>query len=369
MRVAIFHNYMDNIGGAEITALTLARELKADVYTTNLDADKIEHAGFSDVAIREISRVPVRAPYKQQATLARFLALHLPGAYDFFVIDGDWAMSAALRNRPNLWYVHSPIREIYDLYEYTRGNQNNFVRRAIFDLWVALNRIINRRLFRYVDRVVCNSENTRKRVRRYLRGSSEVVYPPVDTKEFHYRRNGDFWLSVNRLFEHKRVELQCEAFASLPSERLVVVGSHEETRHSTEYARHLNQTKPPNVEMAGWVDPEELTGLYADCKAFITTSYEEDFGLTPVEAMASGKPVIAPNEGGYRESVIDGVTGILIDKMTAGSLASAVTILGPVAGRYKGACLERAQKFDKEVFARGIRRCMEACLSVRAARK
>ena len=120
MKVAIFHNYMDNIGGAEIVGLTMAREFKADFYTTNIDNERIKKMGFSNIKLKSIGKIPINAPIRQQAALWRFSHLDLKDQYDYYIMDGDWAMSGAVHNRPNLWYVHSPIREIWDLYEFTR---------------------------------------------------------------------------------------------------------------------------------------------------------------------------------------------------------------------------------------------------------
>ena len=114
-KIAIFHNFMDNIGGAERVGLILARELKADFYTTNIDEEKIKKMGFSNIKLKSIGKVPINAPFRQQIALWRFRLLNLKNKYDYYIIDGDWAMSGAVKNKPNLWYVHSPIREIWDL--------------------------------------------------------------------------------------------------------------------------------------------------------------------------------------------------------------------------------------------------------------
>ena len=117
MKIAVFHNYMDNIGGAERVGLTLAREFNADMYSTVINQDAIEKMGF-DIRIKKIGWIPVNAPFRQQAALMRFRKLNLKDTYDYFIIDGDWATSGAINNKPNMWYVHSPIREIWDLYGY-----------------------------------------------------------------------------------------------------------------------------------------------------------------------------------------------------------------------------------------------------------
>lgn len=354
MKIAIFHNFLDNIGGAEIVGLTLARELNADVYTTNIDSEKIKKLGFGDVTVKSIGKVPINAPYKQQLALWKFRRLNLKNKYDFFIIEGDWAVSGAVNHKPNLWYVHSPIREIWDLYEYTRQNTVPQHVRWIFDFWVKYNRYLNKKYAKHVSHLVCNSINTQKRVERYLDRKAEIIYPPIDTKKYYYRKCGDFWLSVNRLISHKRVEMQIEAFRKLPSEKLVIIGSFEQSRHFKRYANYIYKIKPDNVVIKSWASDQELINLYADCKGFIATAQDEDFGMAVVEAMASGKMVIAPNEGGYKETVLNKITGELIENIDSDKLAEAIRQAGFNTGQYKENCLNQAEKFDKKIFVEKI---------------
>ena len=349
-KIAIFHNFMDNIGGAEIVGLTLARELDADFYTTNIDEEKIKKMGFSDIKLKSIGKIPINAPFRQQAALMRFRHLNLGKKYDFYIIDGDWAVAGAVNNKPNLWYVHSPIREIWDLYEYTRQNIVSPHLRWIFDIWVYYNRYLNRKYVGNVDNIVCNSQHTKNRVKKYLNRDAVVINPPIETSKFHYAKTGNYWLSVSRLITHKRVDIQIKAFSKLPEETLIVVGSYEQSGHFMQYANYIKRIKPDNVEVLHWIDFKDLVSLYANCKGVITTSHNEDFGMTPVEAAASGKPVIAPNEGGYKETIIDGITGKLIDDINADKLVEAIKEIGKNPYEYKGACLEQAKKFDTKVF-------------------
>lgn len=359
MKLAVFHNYMDNIGGAEIVGLTLAREFKADVFTTNIDRKKIGKMGFTNISLRSIGKVPINPPYRQQMALMRFRLFKSPEDYDCHIIDGDWAMSGAVRNRPNVWYVHAPIREIWDLYDFTRKNNVPAWKRPAFDLWVRYNRHLNLRYVRHVERMVCNSKNTQGRVKRYLKRDAKVVYPPIESKRFKFKKSGDFWLSVNRLISHKRVDIQLRAFAKLPKERLVVVGSYEQSRHFKTYAGYLEGIRPQNVKILNWVSNPELLNLYSTCKGFVTTAKDEDFGMTPVEAMASGKPVVAANEGGYKETVIDGVTGSLIDNINPDRLVNALKKVGKDPERYKEACLKRASEFDTRVFVKEMKEVLK----------
>ncbi|MDD5454641.1 MAG: glycosyltransferase [Candidatus Ratteibacteria bacterium] len=354
-KIAIFHNFMDNIGGAEIVGLTLARELNADFYSTNIDEKKIEKMGFSDVKLKSIGRIPLNAPFRQQAALWRFSRLDLRDKYDFFIIVGDWAVSAAVHNKPNLWYVHSPIREIWDLYGYIRQNFVPSYLRRFFDIWVYYNRYLNRKYIRHVDRIASNSRNTQKRVGIYLGRETIIINPPIETSKYYYKEEKGYWLSVNRLLYHKRIDIQMRAFSKMPNEKLILVGSYEKSLHFLAYADYIKKIKPGNVQIISWADFNKLLDLYADCKGLITTAMDEDFGMTVVEAMASGKPVIAANEGGYKETIIDGITGKLIDDINPDKLVEAIKEVGKNPEKYKDACIKQAKKFDTTVFLKKIK--------------
>lgn len=361
-KIAIFHNFMDNIGGAEMVTLFLAKNLDADIYTTNIDEEKIRSMGFEDLIpkIKSLGKIPKMAPFRHQLALYKFRRLNLGNKYDFYIISGDWAMSGAVNNKPNMWYVHSPLNELWAFKDYIRTNVLTWWKKPIFDIWVLFNRALTKKYAKHIGSWVCNSENTKLRIKRYYGADALVINPPVDISKHVNGKAENFWLSVNRLITHKRIEIQMKAFAKFPSERLVLVGSYEMgTKQFEDYKKNIESIKPGNVEIMSWVPAEKLLLLYNTCKGFITTARDEDFGMTPVEAMASGKPVIAPNEGGYKETVLHGTTGLLIDNLDANSLAQAIQKikmeLDARPEKYKDACMKQARKFDVSEFVRKIK--------------
>jgi glycosyltransferase involved in cell wall biosynthesis len=372
MRIAIFHNFMDNIGGAEMVDLLLARELNADIYTTNLDSEKIKKMGFSDVLprIKSIGKIPINAPLRQELAYWRFRFLNVEKRfkkkYDIYIIAGDWAMAGARHNKPNFWYVYSPIREIWDLHKYTRDNIVSFWQKPFFDLWALFRRALNRTDVLYVQKIVSISKNVQGRIKKYFERDSIVIYPPTETKKFKFKKVGNYWLSVNRLITHKRIEIQLAAFSKLPKEKLIIVGSYEKSGHFLQYANKMLKLKPANVEIKSWVNSQELVKLYSECKGLITTSLDEDYGMNVVEAMASGKPVIAPNEGGYKESVINGKTGILIEEINSDKLVEAVKEISEKLKKdytcYRKQCLNRARDFDTKVFISQIKSLIKSSI-------
>lgn len=325
-KIAIFHNYLDNIGGAEMVTLTLAKELKADIYTTNIDLEKIEKMGFKDLKIFSIGKVPINAPFKQQFASLRFLFLNLKNKYDLYIISGDWAYTGSYKNTSCIYYVHSPIREIWDSYEYARKFIVPFYFRPVFDIWVFINRILNKKIINNITKFIANSENVKIRIKKYWNKESIVINPPIDCLKFNNteNKNDRYWLSVNRLFSNKRIEMQLEAFKKMPDKKLIIVGSYEKSKHFQKYANKIKSNCPKNVEILHWVHEEDLIKLYKNCTGFITTSKDEDFGMSAVEAMAAGKAVIAPNEGGYTESVVHKKTGLLIDEISPDKIVEAI---------------------------------------------
>ena len=364
MKIAIFHNYLDNIGGAEMVTFTLARHLNADVYTTNIDEDKIRKMGFDDVLprIKSIGKVPIKAPFRHQYSFLKFRFLDLKNKYDFYIISGDWAMSGAVKNKPNLWYVHSPLNELWQWKNYIKNVILTKWQRPVFDVWVFINRILTKKYSKHVNIWVCNSKNSQGRIKKFYQKDAEIINPPIDTTKYKNNGDGGYWLSVNRLTAPKRVEMQIEAFSKMPNKKLVIVGSYEKgAKQFEEYAeRTKNILNNPNVKIIHWASDEELKDLYSKCTGFITTSMDEDFGMTVLEAMAGGKPVIAPNEGGYKESVINEKNGILVDDIDSEKLMEAIKEierkLETNPDLYKETCRNRAKEFDVEVFINKIKK-------------
>ncbi len=123
-----------------------------------------------------------------------------------------------------------------------------------------------------------NSTYTQERVLNYLKRNSNVIYPPTPTARFHSGKSTGYWLSVNRLIRHKRVDIQMKAFAMLPDEKLIILGPYERSGLSKEYAEYIAKICPPNVKLQPQADSfAELADYYANCKGFITTSYREGF--------------------------------------------------------------------------------------------
>jgi glycosyltransferase involved in cell wall biosynthesis len=357
MKVAIFHDYFGAIGGGERVVLMMAKILNADIITTDTDAlRKMD----PDARVINLGPTIKYRGYKQVAASLKFYYCDFSNDYDFFIFSGNWAHYAAHRHHPNIWYCHTPVRAFYDLY-HVFLERLDILSRQEFRIWSRIQREYDQRSVRHIDTIVTNSKNVQRRIRKTYVRDAEVIYPPVDTSRFYTTSYGNFWLSVNRLYPEKRIELQLEAFRNLPEEKLIIAGGYASGDHATRYFQKLQQHLPPNVTMAGEVTEPELLDLYATCKGFVCTAIDEDFGLTPLEAMASGKPVIAVNEGGFLETVTP-QTGVLVAPSQV-NIVNAIKTLSRNPESYKEACIARAREFNLAHFEERIKKAVENAYS------
>lgn len=352
MKVAIFHDHIDSIGGGEKVVLTMARMLNADVITTDVDKEVVKNMGFEDVNIISLGKLIKIPPLKQISASLKFALADFSKEYDFFILSTGWSIFAVKKHKPNIYYCHSPIRAFFDLYKVFLKRQH-FVKRQFFKVWVFFHKRLIKKYVSHVDRVFCNSLNTQIRVKKYYNRDATVLYPSVDCSKYKYSKNGDFWLSVNRIYPEKRIELQIEAFRRLPDEKLVIVGGYSKGDHAEKYAQRLFKDLPKNVKFLGEVSEEQLIRLYSGCKGFIATALDEDFGITPLEAMATGKPVLAVNEGGYKETVVNNVTGKLVNA-NVNEIIRTIKEISKNPKIYRKNCEKRARKFNLKVFNKKI---------------
>jgi glycosyltransferase involved in cell wall biosynthesis len=353
MRIAIFHDYLSTIGGGERLVLTLAKAFGADVVTTSYNPEVLRNLG-TKANVVDLGKLIDKHPIKQIHASTKFSLCDFSKEYDFFILSGNWAHYAAKKHHPNLLYCHTPVRAFYDLKDEMLSSLESWKKPAA-KVWMSTHSRFDRMSMKHVDRIIANSENVRERIMKYHDREAEVVNPPVDTSKFGFKELGDFWLSVNRIYPEKRIHLQIEIFKQLPGEKLRIVGGHGLGDHAEEYSNALDR-KQANVEFLGEVSEGDLVELYSRCKGFIATALDEDFGMTPLEAMASGKVVLATNEGGFRETVTDGVTGWLLEPDAREFVEKIKELDTKTLESRKQNCLERAREFDESVFIEKMRK-------------
>lgn len=298
MRAAIVHYWLLNRRGGEKVLDALCRLLPdADIFTLFCDP-----AALSD----EVRRHKVTASFLNPLRRGyRSLLPLMPMALESFDLRGyDLVVSSesgpakgviTSSTARHVCYCHTPMRYLWDLYpayrnEWTRSRW----KRAAMTPFSNYLRLWDFASAARVDRFVANSENVQQRIWKTWRREAEVVYPPVDIDSFYCRPAGDYYLIVSELVAYKRVDCAVREF-SRSGRRLRIVGDGPEYRA-------LRAGAAPNVEFLGRVTDRELRELYARARAFLLPG-EEDFGIAPVEALASGKPVIALARGGALETV------------------------------------------------------------------
>jgi hypothetical protein len=157
VKIAIFHDYIGAIGGGEKLVLTLARELGADIITTDVDNDSVMKMEFEDINIISIGKTIKYPPLKQISTSYMFAMCNFLDKYDFFIFSGNWAVFAAKRHSPNLYYCHTPVRAFYDLYDSFLMRQP-FYLKPLFILWKVIHKTLSEYYMGYTEKIVVNSK-------------------------------------------------------------------------------------------------------------------------------------------------------------------------------------------------------------------
>ncbi len=243
-------------------------------------------------------------------------------SYDLILSSSHSVAKGVLTNSEQLHisYIHTPIRYAWDLYfQYLKeSNLEKGFKAKIVKYFLHKIRIWDSITANRVDYYIANSNYVAKRVKKIYNREAKVIYPPVDTDKFKlHTKKEDFYLTASRLVPYKRVDLIVEAFAKI-DKKLVVVGSGEEIEKIKSKAG-----KNKNIEILGYQKDNILLNLMQRAKAFIFVA-KEDFGITPIEALSCGTPVIALNRGGTRETIIDNITGIHFEEQTIEALLEAI---------------------------------------------
>ena len=348
MKIVIFHDYFGAIGGGEKVVIEMAKILNADIITTDIDAIKKIDV---NVCVKSLGKTIKYPGLKQISALLKFYFCDFSKNYDMFIFSGNWAHYAARRHHPNLWYCHILVPVMYEK-DVPFISDKSFFYKRIFWVWKIFHSKIDIFSIHYIDKILANSEHIKENIAYYYQRDSVVVYPPINVGQFFCKGYENFWLSVNRLYPEKRLELQIESFRNIHDQSLVIVGGFAAGDHATPYAEKIQTDLPGNVKILGQVSAPELIDLYARCKGLVCTSIDEPFGLSPLEAMASGKPVVAVDSGGFRETVTND-TGLLV-KPTVESIMLAILEVSKDPERYHDACIERAKHFDMAIFKEKI---------------
>ncbi len=363
MRVAIIHYWFVGMRGGEKVVEALCRLYpQADIFTHVYVPEAVSPALRKHRVVTSlISRLPfARRLYKAYLPLMPLALeqLDLRG-YDL-VISSESGPAKGVIAPPDalhVCYCHSPMRYVWNLYHDYKEHAGVLARAAMplagyhLRLWDVTSQV-------RVQHFIANSRCVANRIKAYYGRSATVIYPPVDVNEFASAPEAeleDFFLMVGELVPYKRADLAVEAFNRL-GRKLVIIGGGEDHKR-------LRRLAGPNVVLMGPRPFAELKWHYARCKALIFPG-EEDFGIVPVEAMASGRPVIAYGRGGALESVVEGVSGTFFREQTVESLVAAVARLDRMHFD-RARIIESAQRFANDRFAEAFRSFVDTKMAER----
>lgn len=361
VRVAVVHDWLYVFGGAERVLRAILRAVPdADLFTlfdAMSPADR-SRVGYSAARTSFLQRMPgIRTRHRSYLPLMPLAIEQLDlSGYDL-IISSSYAVAKGVLTGPDqlhLSYVHSPMRYAWDLqHRYlTESGLAVGAKSALARLLLHRMRLWDSRTANGVDAYATNSHFVARRIRKTYGREAEVIHPPVSVPPMLAgAANGGYFLTASRLVPYKNVRALVEAFASLPQQRLVVVGAGPELER-------LQRRASDNVEFRGFVSDEELAGLMGGASAFLYAA-EEDFGIVLVEAQARGTPVIALGSGGAREIVVaDGPrpTGMFFDTPEPEAIAGAVRafLARPNAFRPED-CHGNALRFTEARFDQALR--------------
>ena len=325
MRIAILHDYLNQMGGAENVLLTLHEIFPdAPIYTSFYRPEALPPA-FRHLDIRTtfLQKFGPLTRYPRHQKLLPFYPIafeHLDlRAYDV-IISNSSAWCKGVITREDAWhlcYCLSPMRFAWNTHEYLAGERVGWLARTLLPAMLTRIRAWDVTASARVDEFVAISRIVAARIRKLYRREATILFPPVDTTRFTPTdRLGAYFLVVSRLVPYKRVDLVIQAFNRLRLPLRIIGEGRDRAR--------LEAMAQPNVRFLGYVDDEERRRRLARCQALIFPG-EEDFGLVPVEAQASGRPVIAYAAGGALDTVVDGETGLFFAEQAVDALCAAVT--------------------------------------------
>ncbi|MEN2997719.1 MAG: glycosyltransferase family 4 protein [Brevinematia bacterium] len=354
MKFSIVADWLVTFAGAERVLKSIYELYPSDVFCLISNNETLNKLGIPPEKTQQsfISKLPF-AQKKYRNYLALFpLAIEQFDLSNYdVIISSSHAVAKGVITRHyqlHICYCHTPIRYAWDLYhQYLKeAKLERGLKAFLAKLILHYIRIWDLSTINRVNYFIANSNYTARRIRKIYAREAEVIYPPVDTKNFSFSEDKEeFYLVASRMVPYKMIPLVVETFAKLPDRKLVVIGDGPEFEKVKSIARGKR-----NIEILGYQPNDVLKSYMQKAKAFIFAA-EEDFGIMPVEAMACGTPVIAFGKGGATESVIDGKTGILFHEQTVESLKEAISKFEKIQEKINFKDVRKnAERFSEENF-------------------
>lgn len=345
MKIAIISDPLMGFGGGSRHVIALANKLNADIITSGFD-NTLRKNISKHIKVIDIGNFTIKwnfsFGYLFEAPI-RFLFSKIY-SYDLNIYIGSFSIFGASKTKNNIWVCLTPNRIMYDLKNW-KVNNSNYLKNLIYKVHILLFKNLDQRAAQmYFDKIITQSKVVQKRIKTYYQKKSEIIYAPTDTSKYKFGRIGNYFLAVSRLAEEKRMSLIARAFVKMPDKKLILIGSGLEEKRIKNIIKFTK-----NITLLTKVADNKLKDYYSDCKATIYMPIEEDFGLIPVESMASGKICIAANEGGCKETIINGKTGYLINATEEEIINTVNQIKESDLLKMKDDCIKRAKEFDIKV--------------------
>jgi len=359
-KILIIHDRFQYKGGGERLVLIMARGLNADIATEYWNENESFSKSEAPQGVKVLGKqTKIRGMGYVTAQWNFFWQTKFIKDYDVIIFSGNNCLSSAWRvkNKRKIMYCHTPVRYAYDLKNYYY-NKYPFYLKPIFLFFVYLARVIYQWGIKKMDIIMANSKNVQNRLEKYCHIKSTVVYPPIDMEKFADKGveipigGQDYYLSFARLVDLKRVSDIVLAFQKMPNKILFVASGGLELVKIKQMSEGFD-----NIKILGFVDDKKLTELVNGCIANIYIPRQEDFGMTPLEAGAAGKPTIGVDDGGLKETIIHEKTGYLISKdYEIKDLVNAVRWLDKKkAEEMKDNCVVQSERFGKDKFVDKVR--------------
>ena len=349
--VDIAHDYLIQMGGAErVVACLLKSFPSSSLYTSFTDYPSLwndfHHSRIRNSFMQVIPKSTFFCKLCFPIYPLAFWLHKIPKTSKNVIVSSSTFSKfiRTSRSTKKILYCHNPVRFLYDK-EYVTSEIRNRWLRSVARLFFPPLRLLDKYAMRSYDVIVANSNNVKQRISNSYHLESIVVYPPVDTAKFCVSTvSSEYYLVLSRLVAYKRIDIVVEAFRILGRE-LHIVGD------GPDFER-LVSLSTPNVKFYGKLKEHEIFSQYSMCRAFLFPG-EEDFGITPLEAQASGKPVIAYGKGGALETILEDETGLFFYEQTPSAVVEAVLKSDAIAwDPYK--IRSHAEKFDVAGFIEKI---------------
>ncbi len=353
MRIALVHDYLAQDGGAE-KVLKALHEIwpEAPIFVLFHDEKKLDQFKKDQVKQSFLKNFPfIYSRYQWYLPLMPIAIEKLDLKNFDLVISSTSLFAKGVITSPNtlhISYCHTPPRFLWsDTHKYLSDFRYNFLIKLFSPNFIHRLRLWDKMSADRVDDFIANSFTVAKRIQKFYRREAQIINPPVEIDKFKISTTlGDYYLAGGRLVPYKKIDLVIKVFNRLGLP-LKIFGDGPELKH-------LKKIAKPNIEFLGRITEEKKTELMSKSLAFINPQLE-DFGITAIESMAAGRPVIAYGVGGAGETVIDGETGILIKNQTWESLFDTILNFHPTNWD-SGKIRIHAEKFSEEIFKEKMQR-------------